>query len=74
MAQANAAANGAAQPPNVPPAAVAGPGVAGAIVNFPLGRAQARFDIEAVLLGPLPTKTNLSCKIHAKLNIDETWL
>jgi len=31
-----------------------------------------RFAIEAVLLGPLPTKSNLSCKILPKIS-DETW-
>jgi len=80
MEQANAGADaggdangrGAAQPAAVPaPAAahvavvVAGPviaNLAGALPGHP------RFDIGVALLGPLPTKSNTGCHIHAKID------
>jgi len=46
------------------------PDVAG--VLLPRGPVQPLFDIETVLLGPLPKKTNKGCTIIAKIT-GETW-
>lgn len=76
MAQANdvggGGANRAARQPLVrnADAAVQPPAVVLAAAPV-VGPGHARFDIEAVLLGPVPTKGNICCKIHPR--IDETW-
>jgi len=55
-------------------APVAGPPVAApvAVALLPQGLVQGRFDVGGALLGPLPTKSNGSCKILPKI-VSETW-
>lgn len=62
MAETNAGGAGenrAAAPNGGAPAPVASPVIAN--LAGARGPIQARFDIEPVLLGPLPTKSNIGC-------------